>query len=53
MTRGPSPLPLRRLQVAGETAPRAHVHWYRWDGENPFGNGALYKCRCGEVKPGL
>jgi hypothetical protein len=34
-------------------ATRLHVHWFRWYGEDPYGNGSLFRCRCGVVRPGF
>jgi hypothetical protein len=48
------PLPLRVLRTAVAGAvPRPHVHWFRWKGEEPYGNGSLYLCRCGVVRSGF
>jgi hypothetical protein len=30
-----------------------HLHRFRWAGEEPFSSHSLYRCRCGEVRPGL
>ena len=30
-----------------------HVHWFRWAGDDLVGNGSLYACRCGVVRPGF
>ncbi|SFF51497.1 hypothetical protein [Blastococcus tunisiensis] len=45
--------PVRLLRAAVATAGTSHVHWFRWAGEEPYGNGSLYRCRCGEFRPGL
>jgi hypothetical protein len=29
---------------------RLHVHWFRWIGEDWFGTGSLYACRCGAAR---
>jgi hypothetical protein len=31
---------------------RFHLHRFRWVGEEPFGNGSRYACRCGAVRVG-
>ena len=53
MNRHPPPLPLRLLAIAVSTVPRPHLHWFRWAGHDPYGNGSRYECRCGAVRPGL
>ena len=30
-----------------------HVHWFRWAGYEPFGNGSRYACRCGAARAGI
>ena len=30
-----------------------HLHSYRFAGDSPVGGGSWYRCRCGEVRPGL
>jgi hypothetical protein len=45
--------PQRLLRFAMTVVPRFHLHWFRWCGEDPAGNGSLYKCRCGVVRPGF
>ncbi|WP_176445633.1 hypothetical protein [Blastococcus mobilis] len=47
------PLPRRLLRAAASTLPAPHLHWFRWDGEDPAGTGSLYRCRCGVVRPGF
>jgi hypothetical protein len=45
---------VRRLSSAAGGFPRlAHVHRFRWAAEDPFSPHNLYRCRCGEVRPGL
>ncbi|RZU34113.1 hypothetical protein [Blastococcus saxobsidens] len=43
----------RPARPASGAAARTHAHWFRWHGEDPFGNGSLYRCRCGVVRSGL
>ena len=44
----------RRLpSVAGAFPRLVHVHRFRWTAEDPFSPSSLYRCRCGEVRPGL
>jgi hypothetical protein len=53
MTRSTAPLlPLRTLGSTLSAVPK-HVHWFRWAGDDQFGNGSLYSCRCGAVRPGF
>jgi len=33
--------------------PFPHVHWFRWVGEDPFGTGSVYACRCGAARTGF
>jgi hypothetical protein len=52
-----------RIVVARRTRPgtglaptsrgRLHVHRFRWDAEEPFGNGSRYACSCGAVRAGF
>jgi hypothetical protein len=48
-----APIRLRFLHTTVPTAHKPHVHWFRWAGEDPYGAGSLYKCRCGVARPGL
>ena len=41
---------LGRATRPGMSRLTGHVHWFHWDGEQPFGNGSLYRCRCGLVR---
>jgi hypothetical protein len=51
---GPGLVGLGRRRGRSEPArahPRLHVHWFRWVGDDAFGGGSLYACRCGVVRP--
>ncbi|WP_170977760.1 hypothetical protein [Blastococcus sp. CCUG 61487] len=42
--------------VLGAEARRSrhrHLHWFRRVGDDAFSGGSLYRCRCGEVRPGF
>jgi hypothetical protein len=45
--------PAQAMPHASGTATPLHVHWFRWAGEEPFGNGSHYRCRCGVVRSGF
>ena len=42
----------RARSGAGRPAPW-HVHWFSGAGADPFSSATLYRCRCGQVRPGF
>ncbi|SDF64790.1 hypothetical protein SAMN05660662_2904 [Blastococcus aurantiacus] len=42
----------RARSGAGRPAPW-HLHWFRSAGADPFSSATLYRCRCGQVRPGF
>jgi hypothetical protein len=42
----------RMRSGAGRPAPW-HVHWFQGAGDDPFSSATLYRCRCGQVRPGF
>lgn len=42
----------RARSGSGRPAPW-HVHWFQAAGADPFSSASLYRCRCGQVRPGF
>ncbi|NEK94501.1 hypothetical protein GCU67_10000 [Modestobacter muralis] len=51
MQRTPGDLISRSATGTGTRRP--HLHLFSRQGDAPFGNGSLYVCRCGVVRPAM